>query len=297
MSRIIKLIIEVIISALMIVIFVSFYAYYTYTRPSKIGMTRTPGELGANYENVWLQTSDGLSLSAWFVPRNNLEEKSPAIIICHGYPGNKDDVLDWGYFLHPDYHLLYFDFRAHGESRGSTVSFGANEIKDLIAAVNYLTNSNDVEQNNIGVMGFSMGGVVGLLGAQENMAIKAVVADSPYADLNTMIKEVYQNYSIFRTPFIELTKLWAQVLAGVNTDQVSAVEAVKNMDTPLMLIHVINDDQIPQENSQRIYDAAHEPKYLWIVAGDGHGQAYWLEQEEYQRRVRDFFAQYLWNRE
>ena len=294
MSRVIKIIIEVIIGALIIVLFVSFYAYYTYTHPTKIRMTRTPAELGASvYEDVVLQTSDGLSLSAWFIPSKSQEEKSPAIIICHGYPGNKDDVLDWGFFLHDDYHLLFFDFRAHGESEGGMASFGAHETEDLAAAVNYLEGRSGVEADKIGVMGFSMGGVVGLMGASENEAIKAVVADSPYADLNTMVNEVYRNYSIFRAPFVELTKIWAQVLASVNTDEVSAVEAVKNTETPLMLIHVIDDDQIPSENAQRIYDAAAGPKDIWIVAGRDHGQAYWLEQMEYERRVKDFFGKYL----
>jgi hypothetical protein len=41
---------------------------------------------------------------------------------------------------------------------------------------------------------------------------------------------------------------------------------------PLLILHGDRDLVVPMHHSQRLYDAAREPKQLWIVPGAGHIQ-------------------------
>jgi len=40
--------------------------------------------------------------------------------------------------------------------------------------------------------------------------------------------------------------------------------------TPLLIVHGDEDDTVPVEEAYRLYEAAREPKELFIVEGGGH---------------------------
>ncbi len=286
-----KVLIEVIVISVVLVLGISYYVFHTYVHPSRMLMVTTPEDLGISFEEIDFQTEDGLVLKGWFVPSEAKSNK--VIIITHGYPANKSDVLDWGIFLQEEYNLLYFDFRAHGRSQGDTATFGYHEQKDIAAAINYLKTRNDVNPNRIGVMGFSMGGVAGLLSATSGSEIKAVVADSPYASLEGMVKEVFRGYSFFRWPFVEMDKLWVKWFLKFDIAEISLAQKANQIKTPVLLIHAQNDPVIPSSNSQTIYDNLAGPKEIWLTDSSDHGANYYLFKKEYERKVLGFFKEYL----
>ena len=286
-----KVLVEVIVISVVLVLGISYYVFHTYVYPPKMLMVTTPEDLDINYENVSFQTEDDLTLQGWFV--RSAERSDQAIIITHGYPANKSDVLGWGKFLQEKYNLFYFDFRAHGKSQGNTATFGYHEQKDIAAAINYLKTRDEINPNRIGVMGFSMGGVTGLLSAAQGLEIKAVVADSPYASLSAMVNEVFRGYSFLKWPFVELTRLWAKWILKFDFNEISLEQKANQISTPVLLIHAQNDPVIPSSNSQTIYDNLAGPKEIWLTDSSDHGANYYLFKEEYQTKVLDFFEQYL----
>src|SRR3970282_2554644 len=88
------------------------------------------------YEAGAFRPAHGLTLRGWYIPAARTTEKT--LILLHGYPADKGDILPALAFLHEDFNLLLFDFRYLGESEGSYSSAGAKEVEDLLAAIRFL---------------------------------------------------------------------------------------------------------------------------------------------------------------
>jgi fermentation-respiration switch protein FrsA (DUF1100 family) len=61
----------------------------------------------------------------------------------------------------------------------------------------------------------------------------------------------------------------------------------------LFLIHGEEDPYVAVEDVRRLYDAAGEPKELWIAPGAGHRRVDQVYPDAYRERVLSFFGRYL----
>lgn len=276
-----------------------FYKAYYFLRPERRLIEKTPKDLDMDYEDVKFTTSDGLKLAGWFIPSKKTclpagRKKEPVIIFCHGHPANRTELLDLAPAFISNYNLLLFDFRGLGESEGLYTALGAKESRDLIGAINYLKTRDDVDIQKIGVLGFSMGGAVALMTAENCSEIRAVVADSAYANLVKTIEEVgFKGFGPAKKMMTSFSIFMAQKFFNIDIREVSPEESVKKLKIPIFLIHARDDQRISFENSKTIYEAAQCPKEFWLVPNGGH-EAVWQEKkEEYQKRVLDFFQKHL----
>lgn len=81
---------------------VSSYAFYISVCPRRFISGINPSNFGLKYEEVNFRTRDGLILKGWFIPK---EGKKTTIIVCHGYPFDKGNILSSSLFLHKEYNL------------------------------------------------------------------------------------------------------------------------------------------------------------------------------------------------
>jgi len=263
----------------------SLWGFYISIRPPRIVSSLTPKNLQIDYEKVWFRTSDGLTLSGWFIPGKTATKKT--LILLHGYPADKGNILPALSFLHKDYNLFLFDFRYLGESEGKYSTAGANEVRDLLAAIQFLK-TREIEE--VGVWGFSMGGAVALMGIKKAPEIKAVVSEGSYASLAQMAPELFR-IPVLRYPLAYLVSLWAKIFLGIDIRNISPVKAVQNTTIPLLLIHSSTDEVIPFSHARSLQKAlADNPRAeFWFHAGPAHGEL----GTEYQKRIADFFQRYL----
>lgn len=270
----------------------SFYGFWQATHPPKFHTLQTPKDLGWQFEEVTITTSDGIKLAAWFVPSEKKTDQ--VIILLHGYPADKANLLNWAEFLHEDFNLFFFDFRYFGKSEGGQTTIGSSEQKDLQAAIEYLRERGLVK---IGAMGFSMGGAVAILTAANPSAdgLKAVVSDSAFANLDLMGYEFYRNLFVLKYPLTWFTKMWTWILLGIDVNQISPERAAQNLKIPILLIHSKADQTIPFENALRIQRALqNNPKAEFLFVSEGsHGYLPQTILEEYQKRVAEFFGENL----
>ena len=80
--------------------------------------------------------------------------------------------------------VLLFDFRAHGESTGDRITFGALESVDARAALDFLRTELPAER--IGAIGVSLGGAAALLG-REPLPVDALVLEAVYPAIDVAI--------------------------------------------------------------------------------------------------------------
>ena len=252
------------------------------------GAPETPAALGIPYEDVRFTTRDGITLAGWLMPA--ARDTRAAVILMHGFAGNRlPDLLEFVPWLQRNYNVLQFDFRGHGASGDARISLGSLEREDVAAAVRF------VESRGLGpsaLMGLSMGGAVAILAAGD-LPVAAVVADAAFADLRNPVA------NRMRLDGYPLPRLgsWLIVTAAALRARVALVHPLQRvaMIAPrgLLLIAPRADRLISYRQSVKLYQAAQEPKELYIVDGADHSAAHAVGGAEYERRVLSFLARYL----
>ena len=248
-------------------------AVFSLHRP-KIGDRLDPQSfLNLPYEDVQLTTRDQLKLAGWFVPHPS---SNKAVVIGHGLGANKSNFISLVSLWHGlGYNVLIFDFRGHGHSAGHTVSFGWKERYDIQAAVDYLEARSAIDPQAIVGYGVSFGGGAMVQAAAEDPRIRVVILDSAFADFDTMSQKVVAQMRII-PPFLYksiawIGLKWAEVELGgdlLTYAPKATIQRFKNQ--PVLIIHSQQDKLIPVEEAQALYDAAHEPKKLYLVESGGH---------------------------
>lgn len=255
------------ISLLIFLFLFSILGFFLAIRPFRIISSNTPETYGISYEKITFQTKDKLTLHGWFIPNKNPHAKT--IILMHGYPADKGNILPATLFLHKSYNLLYFDFRYLGESDGHYSTLGKNEVVDLFAAIHYL-HTRHIDE--VGVWGFSMGGAVGLLTAPLVPEIKAMVIESGYARLDWMAYQYYR-IPLFKYLLGELTRLWAWLFFGFDIKNVCPACSAEKISIPVLLIYSTKDQVVDYDNLLLIKKALkNNPNVEIVITDKQHGE-------------------------
>ncbi len=275
----------VLVSVITYFLLISFWGFYTVIKPPKIISHNTPETFGLDYEDISFTTTDNLTLRGWWIPAK--AEKAKTIILLHGYPADKGNILPAMAFLSSTYNLLLFDFRYLGQSDGAYSTLGAKETEDLLSALRFLK-SRDVTE--VGIWGFSVGGAVALLVAPQAPEIKAIVSESSYAQLDILSSQLYR-VPVLRYPLGFLTNFWARIILGMNTTNISPAKIAQNLMIPILIIHSKNDEVIPFEHALLLQKAfKNNPKAeFWFEENLVHGQF----GQAYQNRISEFFEKNL----
>lgn len=275
---------------------VSGYVGWQLTHPAHKTLATSPGAVGLRYEEVAFSSrTDGLRLKGWLVtaPENRL-----TLICAHGYRQNRaqEDVP-----LLPlvqalagrGINVVMFDFRNCGESAGNLTSVGQYEVRDVLGAVDFVRARPELN-SRIALLGFSMGAAVAIMAAAQEPAVAAVIADSPFADLQEYLEA---NFSVWTglpaVPFNATILAVLPALTGLEPGAVSPVRDVAALNgRPLLLIHGEADADIDIGNSeqlQRAYPAAR----LVRIAGAQHVKSFAADRERYLAEVLAFLAPLL----
>ena len=284
-AKVDKTILRVVLTVFSVLIIISLWGFYSSIRPPRIISSITPRDLKMDYQDVSFKTADGLTLRGWYIPSAKSTEKT--LILLHGYPADKGNILPALAFLHEDFNLLLFDFRYLGKSEGSYSTAGAKEVEDLLAAIQFLKTRGIKE---VGVWGFSMGGAVALMAIEKAPEIRAVIAESSYASLAQMALQLFR-IPLLNYPIAYLVGLWSKLFLGIDLKDVSPAERVRNTTVPILLIHSSADAVIPFSHAQSLREALakNSRAEFWFSAEGAHGQL----ASDYQNRVRTFFHKNL----
>ena len=252
----------------------------------------TPADYGLPFEPVSFVSQDGILLRGWFVQAEN---PRGTVIFAHGYAGSKAPDLQYVPQLREHgYSVLLFDFRAHGESGGEHSSMVYFERQDLVAAIEHLQQQG-IEP--IALMGFSMGAAVAMATAPLYSAVQAIIADSGFAELRTILLERIERRGFPRWIASILTTLTIWEVGRrlhchlPDSDPLRWVARIT--PRPLLLIHGGQDKDVPVLEAKRLYQSAGEPKDIWIVPSAEHRCADQVCPDEYMARVLAFLDQWL----
>lgn len=255
-----------------------------------VGAT-TPAQLGMEFSEVRMETTDGASVAAWYVPSRN----GAAVVVRHGAGSTRSATLRHAEVLaRHGYGVLMMDARGHGRSGGRAMDFGWHGDADVAAGVTYLLDRDEVVDGAVAVLGLSMGGEEALGAAAADERIAAVVGEGVgqrQAEDTRWLADEFGlrgavQFQVERVMY-GLTDLLTD--AGPPTALAEAVE--RTAPRPVLLIAGGRTTDEP-EIARRL-EARSESVERWVVADAGHIRALATAPDEWEQRVIGFLDRAL----
>ena len=250
-----------------------------------------------NYENVSFPAADdpSLTLKAWYFPPST-EKNGATIIYVHGFQAERSWLLSQARFMIDEgYGALMLDLRNSGESDGDTTYFGEKEWHDVEGAVNYLRTRPEVNMDALGIMGRSMGGGVVIRSQAEMGVFKFVIAQSTFTSIPELVTDVVPlSTGLPSFPFAPMIVFFAERETGVDINAVNSVNELQRFNnTPILIMHGIEDDWIPFAQGQALFEAAKEPKQFYAIEGAKHFPVLDADPDGIKKTLLDFVHEYL----
>lgn len=229
-------------------------------------------------EQVKIPNKKGLKL-ATVIHRPKAEGRYPAVILIHGFTGNKEElhIRQLGVDLaNSGFVAIRFDASGYGESEGDTETEYrlSNNLSDVESIYEYLEKLFYVDPDRIGVFGQSLGGQLSVLFAANHPEIKAVVPAQPPYELEThyRIKGIWQEWKdqgyMEKETGGKKVRLPLEYLDDAR--QHNALDVVDQIKTPILFILGKEDVNVLPEETRALYEKANQPKELMEVEGMDH---------------------------
>lgn len=242
-------------------------------------------------EEICFMSCDGLALKGWFVPA---QQAKGGIILCHGYPANRTEMLPEARLLHEaGFHVLLFDFRALGDSEGRICTLGNEEVLDLTGALDYLVSRQEMQGLKLGVLGLSMGGAVSIITTALDTRIHAVATHGAFA---TLERAIYTRVIRFTGPFSAITAPFANYMVRMwlpPERQTPYASIAQIAPRPLLIVHGSRDKVISPEDAELLFEQAQEPKQKAFLPNSYHVGIHPSDKETYNTLILDFFMKAL----
>ena len=222
-------------------------------------LTAMPSDIGLEYEDVSLVTSDDERLHGWYVPA---AKSRGVVLFFHGNAGNISHRLDSiGIFHQLGLDILIIDYRGYGRSTGKASEKGT--YMDAQAAWSYLVNERGIAANRIMVFGRSLGGAIGAwLGTRHTPG--AVIIESSFTSGVDMAHRLY--------PFLP-ARLITRLRYPVE-------EYASRLKCPVLVVHSRDDEIIPFDMGRSIYAAVKQRKSFLELSGD-HNNGIFISRQDY----------------
>ncbi len=191
-------------------------------------------------------------LLSWYTPP--VKPEMPTILYLHGNGGNiakRPGIA--AQFLQQGWGLFMLEYRGYGGNPGHPSADGL--AADAKAAYDYLRRQLG-DNAKIQIYGESIGGAVAIkmIAANPNVKIDGLVLYAPFTKLSDVVKYLHP---------------WMPVDLILRND-FDNISGIKTMRVPVLVMHGELDDFVPPFMGRAIFNAANEPKELWIDPNSSH---------------------------
>lgn len=248
-----------------------------------------PKAMGMDYEKVRVPvTSDGeqIMLDGIWIPAEAGEptNKAPSILHLHGQDDTIGKNLEHSVRqLHAlGYNVLQVDYRGYGESFDNYRPSEKTVYEDAEAAWQFLLTDRGADPDRTFIYGHSLGGAVAIeLAIHHPDDAAGLIVESAFTSIIDM--------SHHRYPI--LTRLLPMRL--LIHHPFNSKDKIRNLRLPILLIHGHEDQKIPYQMTEELFDLAPEPKELLPIVGGEHANCASVGSVAYGAKVSAFVKEHI----
>lgn len=216
-------------------------------------------------------TTKALLADAYYIQS---EEKLPLVVFLHGYKGYKD----WGAWdlmcktiAQQGFYVVKFNTSHNGTSIANPNAFtdldafGENnyskELSDTATVIDFFSQNNNVDENQIALIGHSRGGGLSIIQASENPKIKTLITLASISSLYRFPEgEKFQEWKE-KGVFTVLNGRTGQQMPHYfqffedyqqNENRLNVELAVKNLEKPYLILHGNLDEAVNSVHAERL---------------------------------------------
>lgn len=223
-----------------------------------------------NATEMFIPSSENISLHAFFFPNDNSEE---IILFLHGNSGNiyyRMDIV--GVLREAGVNVLLIDYRGFGLSTGSPSEKGMYE--DSVAAFQFIRNQLGYDSKKIFILGRSIGSAAAIHVAS-GRDIGGLVLISPLASG----KDVMNKFGLW----------WLSWMVGSSFDNQSLAQ---DLTAPVIIVHGNKDRVVKIASGKKLYDAMPMTNKRFVeIEGAGHNNLMNLFEDRLWQTVSEFVAE------
>jgi len=252
-------------------------------------------EYGLPEPEVATITNGDIELSAWYFA--NPETSGCAVVVTHGFSGNKAQMLGPGskLFFERGCDILVYDLRGHGSSSRGLLTYGYFDKEDQIAVIEWLMKRTGLPDERIGLWGVSYGAATSIQTAAARPGLAFVIADASYSSMPDIAAvQADKQIGVWARAFIPGALAVAGWRAGFDPAEASPVTAIRGLEAPVLLVHSTTDGFTPSQHSDAIHAAADPSRTRLILTryGAPHGESFWMAPEMYTEYVDSFLEDF-----
>lgn len=248
-------------------------------------------------------TNGTMRIQGWLLyPKDyDARQKYPMIVVPHGGPAsqfgsawpsnffNTDELSAHGYFVfYPNPRGSYGQGEAF--TQGNIKDFGYGDFRDIMTGVDEIVHTLPVDNNRLGITGWSYGGYMTMWAVTQTNRFRAAVSGAGLANFLSYYGEndidewmiPYFGASVYDDPAVYAKS--------------SPITFIKNAKTPTLLLVGERDGECPAPQSREFWHALKTlgvETQLVIYPGEGHSFLNPGHRQNVMERLEDWFDHYL----
>ena len=214
------------------------------------------------------------------------------VIISHGYTDNHIGMLKYmPMYLEAGFHCILYDLRGHGENAPFVCSYGIREARDLHVLVED-TFARYGSSVTLGLHGESLGAATTVTSLQYHQNIAFAVADCSFSEITNVLKIAFSKWHLPGL-FVRSASVCSRLMYGYSFTEIRPIDALRDNQVPLLLIHGENDRFIVPQNSMDLMDANPGYSELLLVPGAKHANSVLTDPDLYREKLLSFLTDVL----
>ena len=200
-------------------------------------------------KEIFIENSEGIDLRSIYYQHPS--DTKNTLVMFHGNAGPIENrFYKINHLSKYKQNILLISWRSFSGNKGTADELGLYD--DANSAIKWLQNQN-ISKEDIIIYGESLGTAVSLEIAQ-NKEFKGIILEAPFTSMIDAAK--------FHYPYLPVSLMLK--------DKFLSNEKIKNIKSPIFIMHATEDDIVPFWMGKKMYELANNPKQSYFINENNH---------------------------